>query len=210
MDRHLGPNFTIPAGSVLVVVMISGSIAIALIERVFNPMCLRLTNPKYPTLSPLKRVGIGHVLNVVSMAVSAVVESKRLHSRANISVLCLFPQLILVGAGEAFHFPGQFDFYYQEFPSSLKGSAIAMVAMTIGTAFYLSTAVVDESRRLGWLKDDLNQGRLDIAYWMLVGVGVANFGYFLLCAVLYRSKQPFETKDDVDEEQTKQNLPAVG
>lgn len=65
------------------------------------------------------RIGLGHVLSVLSMAVSAVVESKRLNIAQDQSgaiipmhVLWLFPQLVLVGIGEAFHFPGQISLYY--------------------------------------------------------------------------------------------------
>lgn len=102
-------------------------------------------------------------------------------------VMWLFPQLALVGIGEAFHFPGQLQLCYQEFPASLRGTATAMVAMTIGIAFYMGTALIGLVRRVtGWLPDDINQGRLDNVYWMVVVIGVLNFGYYLLCAKLYK------------------------
>lgn len=183
MDRSLGRHFKIPAGSILVVTLVSGSIAIALIDRL-SPLW---SGSKSLSVKPLRKVGVGHVLNVLSMAVSALVEWRRLHV-THMSVIWLFPQLILAGVGEAFHFPGQVAFYYQEFPASLKSSATAMLAMIIGIAFYLGTAVISQTRRLGWLKNDLNKGRLDIAYWMLATIGIVNFGYFLVCAILYKYK----------------------
>ncbi|KAF5447092.1 hypothetical protein F2P56_032668 [Juglans regia] len=153
---------------------------------------------RFPPM-PLQRIGVGHVLNILSMATSALVESKRLNiaqahhlqdqprSIVPMSVLWLFPQLALVGIGEAFHFPGQVALYYQEFPTSLKTTSTAMISMIIGIAFYLSTALIDLVRRVtGWLPDNINDGRVDNVYWALVVVGVLNFAYYLLCACLYR------------------------
>ena len=36
--------------------------------------------------------------------------------------------------------------------------------------------------------DDLNDGRLDIVYWLLAAIGVVNFGYFLICAKMFQHK----------------------
>lgn len=134
------------------------------------------------------------------MAVSALVESKRLNiAHAHhlegqtkeiivpMSSLWLFPQLVLVGIGEAFHFPGQVGLYYQEFPTSLRSTATAMISLVIAVAFYLSTALIDILRRVTkWLPDDINQGRIDNVYWMVSVIGVINFGYYLVCARWYK------------------------
>lgn len=189
MDRSWGPHFKVPAGTVLVLLMLSGSISIALIDKCLTPLWLRLTsNSNNPSqlLAHLRRIGIGHVLNVLGMVVSALVESKRLRSTSPLPVAWLFPQLILVGIGEAFHLPAHVALYYQEFPESLKGSATAMVSMIIGVAFYLSTGLINAIRRsTGWLPQDINDGRLDLVFWILVVTGVANFGYFVICARCY-------------------------
>ncbi|XVF04996.1 hypothetical protein REPUB_Repub05bG0131700 [Reevesia pubescens] len=196
MDRHLGQHFKIPAGSILVLVLISTSIFLTLIDRFLCPMWQKLTR-KSP--SALQRIGVGHVLNVLGMAVSALVESKRLktvhahHLQSQPSsivpmlALWLSPQLVLVGIGEAFHFPGQVALYYQEFPASLRSTATAMIAMIIGISFYLSTAIIDFLRRVtSWLPDNINNGRLDNVYWILTVVGLLNFCYFLACSRMYK------------------------
>ncbi|XP_030526791.1 protein NRT1/ PTR FAMILY 2.7-like [Rhodamnia argentea] len=200
MDRHLGPHFMIPAGSVLVMVMISSLVSLALIDRCQSPSPLwkKLTGSP-PTV--FHRIGVGHLLNVLGMIASALIESRRLrtahlHHLQNInnhsvpmSVLWLFPQLILVGIGEAFHFPGQVLLYFREFPANLSNSSTAMVSAMIGIAYYLSTVLVNLVRRsTGWLPENLNDGRLDCVYWLLAGVGLANFGYYLVCAKLYTGK----------------------
>ncbi|KAM1205626.1 hypothetical protein ACFX2I_006428 [Malus domestica] len=183
MDRHIGSHLNIPVWSVLVVVTMATCIALPIIDRILYPAWQKLTH-KSPT--PLQRLGIGHVLNIIGMVASALVESKHLKtahgSMVPMLVMWLLPQLVLVGCGEAFHFPGQLQFCYQEFPASLHTTATAMVA-----AFYLSTALSDLVRRVtGWLPDDINEGRLDNVYCMVVVIGVLNFGYYLLCAKLYK------------------------
>ncbi|KAJ7947755.1 protein NRT1/ PTR FAMILY 2.7-like [Quillaja saponaria] len=80
MDRHLGPHFKIPAGSILVIAVISSSISLTLIDRVLCPAWQKLSSG---TPTPLQRIGVGHVFNVLSMAVSALVESKRLKTARN-------------------------------------------------------------------------------------------------------------------------------
>lgn len=104
--------------------------------------------------------------------------------------------MIISGVGEAFHYPGQVALYYQEFPASLKSSATSLIAVIIGISFYLSSAVIDVSRRLGWLKDDIDKGRLDFVYWMLAVIGVLNFGYFLICATQYRYRNVQEKEEE--------------
>ncbi|XP_038895447.1 protein NRT1/ PTR FAMILY 2.7-like [Benincasa hispida] len=196
MDRHLGPNFKIPAGSFSVIIFISTTISLTLIDRFVYPIWQKMIG-RMPR--PLERVGLGHVLNFLSMVVSALVESKRLkiahahHLQGQvvavlpISALWLFPQLVLVGIGEAFHFPGQVGLYYQEFPTSLRSTATAMISLVIAVAYYLSTGLIDLLHRITkWLPDDINQGRLDNVYWMVSVIGVINFGYYLVCARCYK------------------------
>ncbi|KAM7280805.1 hypothetical protein ACFE04_007939 [Oxalis oulophora] len=186
MDRHLGPNFKFPAASIFVVVSISTSTSILLIDRILIPVWQNLTRQ---TPTPLQLVGVGHVFNILSMVISAVVESKRLklsHDR-NLEAVWLVPQLVLVGIGEAFHFPRQLDFCYMEFPSSLQSTSTAMVPLIIGFAYYTSTGITSLIQRdTSWLQDDINDGRLDIVYWMLAVIGVLNFGYYLICSKLYK------------------------
>ncbi|TYI73484.1 hypothetical protein E1A91_D07G131700v1 [Gossypium mustelinum] len=206
MDRHLGQHLKIPAGSILVIEIVACAIFLTLIDRFLWLTWQNLTR-KSP--SPLQRIGVGHVLNVLAMAVSALVESKRLkmvhhhdrdqsQPRSSMLALWLVPQLSLVGIGEAFHCPGQVSLYYQEFPASLRSTATAMIALIIGIAFYLGTAIIDFVRRVtSWLPDNINNGRLDNVYWMLTVVGVLNFGYYLACSRSYKY-QNVEKQVDAD------------
>ncbi|KAH6810437.1 nitrate excretion transporter1 [Perilla frutescens var. frutescens] len=186
-DRHLGRSFQFPAGSIMVFSFIATAIGVALINHCLRPVWKK-TAGKNPT--PLQQLGIGHVFNIASMGVSALVESRRRSSAMSghlMSVAWLVPQMVVVGVGEAFLLPAQVGLYYQEFPTCLKSLATAMVAMLIGVAFYLSTAVVDFIRRItDWLPDDINRGRVDYVYWVMVVIGIINFAYFLVISWLYK------------------------
>ncbi|KAH6836548.1 nitrate excretion transporter1 [Perilla frutescens var. hirtella] len=190
-DRHVAGrrSFQLSAGSMIVFALLATALGVILTDRFLWPVWRKLRG-KNPTA--LQQIGIGHVLNIASMAVAALVESKRrgsATSRHLMSILWLVPQMVVVGVGEAFHFPGQVTLYYQEFPSCLKSLSSAMVAMAIGLAYYLSTAVVDFIRRItDWLPNDINDGRVDNVYWVMVVIGVINFGYYLVISWLYRCK----------------------
>ncbi|XP_027175260.1 protein NRT1/ PTR FAMILY 2.6-like [Coffea eugenioides] len=200
MDRHFGPNFKIPPASIMVFTLLS-AISLPLIDRLSDPIWQKIS---IPPLTLLQKIGIGHVLTILSMAISALVESTRLRlSKAHnlhstvpmvpMSVFWLIPQLILVGIVEALSFPAQASLFYQEFPASLKSTSTAMAAMLVGMAFYLSAALIDLFRRVtNWLPDNINQGRLDNVYWMLVAIGGVNFVYYLVCTWFYKSNQPEE------------------
>ncbi|KAF8106402.1 hypothetical protein N665_0140s0015 [Sinapis alba] len=195
MDRSLGPKFKIPAGSLQVVTLLSTCFFIIVNDRLLYPFYQKLTG-KFPT--PLQRVGIGHVLNILSMALTAIVETKRLKivenghflessSVADMSALWLFPSLVIVGIGEAFHFPGNVALCYQEFPESMKNIATSITSVVIGVCFYTSTALIDLIQRTtAWLPDDINHGRVDNVYWVLTIGGVLNLGYFLACSWVYK------------------------
>uniref|UniRef100_A0A0D3A8N5 Uncharacterized protein n=1 Tax=Brassica oleracea var. oleracea TaxID=109376 RepID=A0A0D3A8N5_BRAOL len=168
MDISLGPKFKIPAGYLQVVTLLSTCSFIIVNDRLLYPFYQKLTG-KFPT--PLQRVGIGHVLNILSMALSAIVEAKRLkivengHFResssvADMSALWLFPSLVIVEIGNV-------ALCYQEFPESMKNTATSITSVVIGICFYTSTALIDLIQRTtDWLPDDINHGRVDNVYWI--------------------------------------------
>ncbi|KAL6631009.1 hypothetical protein ACP70R_028349 [Stipagrostis hirtigluma subsp. patula] len=201
MDRYLGPRFKIPAGSISVCSFATFIAATPILDRVLFPLWGRVAGAA-PT--PLQRVGVGHVVNVVAMVSAALVERRRLgvvrahHGAGDVpagwvtpmSVLWLLIPLCAVGVGEALHFPGNMAFYYQEFPKTLRSTATAMAPLIIALGFYLSTVFVDVVRRVtAWLPGDVNQGRLDNVYWTVAAVTTVNFGYFLVCVCLYKNRK---------------------
>ncbi|KAJ0657735.1 putative ABC-type nitrate transporter [Helianthus annuus] len=217
MDRHLGgSNFKIPASSFLSLDTLATSITICLLDRLIFPMWQKLTGW---SITPLQRIGLGHVLNVVGLVTAALVEVRRLHMARDhnliglsmgiattvpISALWLLVPLTIMGISQAFLFPGQISLYYQEFPTSLRSTSTAMISLLVAVGFYLSTALTGLIQKsTSWLKDDLNNGRLDIVYWLLAAIGVVNFGYFLVCAKMFRHK--LDTQD-----QNVDDVPVLG
>ncbi|KAI3923896.1 hypothetical protein MKW92_042606 [Papaver armeniacum] len=204
MDRHIGTKFQVPAGSFLVSTLFAMAIFITIVDRFVMPTYQKF---RCRPLTPLQRVGIGHVLTIAGMAASAIVERKRLSivwsknltsstSAVTMSAFWLVLPLALVGVGEAFHFPGQVSLYYQEFPVSLRSTSTAMISLLVAVGFYLSTAMIDVVRRsTGWLPNNINQGRLDNMFWLLVVIGVLNFGYFIVCSVLYKYQNVADTDE---------------
>lgn len=196
MDRAVG-RFTVPAGSMFVGSLISVVIFLGLLDRILLPLWKRLTRGHTPT--PLQCVGVGHALTVASMAASAVIERSRTATvRAHgeegnpawvspLSAMWLLLPFAVAGAGEALHFPAQVTLYYQEFPPSLKNTATGMMAMIVALGFYLSTAVINiVQRATTWLPDNMNDSKLENLYWLLTALVAVNFGYYLVCAKLYR------------------------
>ncbi|EEF38484.1 conserved hypothetical protein [Ricinus communis] len=185
MDRNLGPTFKIPAGSFLVFNLVATIITIFIIDRCILPIWQNLT---HQSLTPLQCLGIGHVINIIAMVGSALIERRRLQI-VRIHHLMSKPSSVVPMSG-------QLAFYYQEFPRSLRSTSTAMTSLIIGMGFYLSTALTDlVHRSTRWLPDNLNDGSLDNVYWMLAVIGVVNFAYSLICAKLFKY-QNVENLDD--------------
>ncbi|CAI0379490.1 unnamed protein product [Linum tenue] len=204
MDRHLGPKFQIPPGSMFVISLLVIGAWLPFYDRVFVPAMTRVTKIE-GGITLLQRVGIGMVFSVLSMVAAGMVERDRrgfvhAHPEApRMSVMWLAPQLALMGMCEAFNFLGQIEFYNKEFPEHMRSIANALFSVSFATASYFSSvliAVVRKAtggggggrRRADWLANDLNEGRLDLFYFLLAGMGFVNCFYFLYCASGYRYK----------------------
>ena len=196
MDRHLGPRFKIPAGTFLLFNFLATVISILIVDRFLLPTWRNLA---HRTLTPLQRIGIGHIINIFGLMGAALIESRRLHVVQThqlmgqpglvvpMSALWLVVPLGIVGIGEGFHFPGSVGLYYQEFPNSLKSTSSAMVSLLLAIGLYLSPAITGLVEQItGWLPNNINDGRLDNVYWMLAVLGVVNFGYYLICAKMFK------------------------
>ncbi|XP_078179510.1 protein NRT1/ PTR FAMILY 2.7-like [Carex rostrata] len=204
MDRSIGRSFSIPAGSMIVPSFLSFVIFLVFLDRILFPIWYKLT---HHTPTPLQRIGIGHLINAVSMIVSALVERRRAavisRHQADVhpgwivpmSALWLVLPLALQGAAEALHFPGQVALYYQEFPKALKNTSTGMEAVIVAFGFYLSTAFLSIVRHVTtWLPDDLNRSRLENVYWLIAILAIINFGIYIICAKFYKYQNYVDTE----------------
>ncbi|CAD5195336.1 unnamed protein product [Musa acuminata subsp. malaccensis] len=203
MDRHIGPSFEIPAGSLTVFFVGSILITVPIYDRLIVPAARRLTgNPQGVT--PLQRIAVGLVLSIVAMCAAALTERKRLRAARTdptaavvpLTVFWLVPQFLLVGAGEAFTYIGQLDFFLRECPKGMKTMSTGLFLSTLSLGFFLSSTLVTivhkvtgESGKGAWLPDNLNKGKLYDFYWLLAVLSVLNLVVFAAAARGYVYKE---------------------
>ncbi|CAH1451331.1 unnamed protein product [Lactuca virosa] len=205
MNRHIGNSFQIPAASLTVFFVGSILLTVPIYDRIIVPIAKRYL--KHPQgLSPLQRIGIGLVLSILAMVAAAICEIKRLRvARSHgivddpskvvpITVFMLAPQFVLVGAGEAFTYIGQLDFFLRECPKGMKTMSTGLFLSTLSLGFFFSSILVTIVHKITgdkkpWIADNLNQGRLYNFYWLLAILSVVNFGIFLVVAKGYVYKE---------------------
>ncbi|KAI3852917.1 hypothetical protein MKX03_027557 [Papaver bracteatum] len=193
MDRHIGTKFQVPA----VLSLFHSTcyaIFITIVDRLVMPTYQKL---RCRPLTPLQRVGIGHVLTIAGMAASAIVERKRLSIVWSKNLTSSTSAVTMSG------FLVSIPFSLDRFLCIIKNFSFAskyfnrhdIFACCWG--FYLSKkAMIDVVRRsTGWLPNNINHGRLDNMFWLLVVIGVLNFGYFIVCSVLYTYKNVADTDE---------------
>lgn len=208
MDRWMGRGrFEIPPASLGVFREISIVIMLSAYGPWFVPFVRRFTGHERG-ITTLQRIGTGLLLSVVSMLAAVLVEAHRLrvahrhglrdmpNATVPTSVFLLIPQFVFLGAGEVFTYVGQLEFCYQESPVGMRSMGTALFLCTISLGFYSSSFLVTCVNKvtrhgptnLGWLVTNLNHGRLDLFYCLLLVITVFNFAGFLTCARWYTYK----------------------
>ncbi|CAN7087445.1 unnamed protein product [Brassica oleracea var. botrytis] len=210
MDRHMGPNFEIPAGSLSVISLLTIGVFLPLYDRVLVPFLRRITGHK-SGITLLQRIGTGIVFAILSMIVAGLVERKRRIRSINagdptgmtpMSVFWLSPQLILMGLCEAFNIIGQIEFFNSQFPEHMRSIANSLFSLSFAGSNYLSSLIVTTVHRFSgghdrpdWLNKNLNAGKLDYFYYLIAVLGVFNLVYFWYCARGYRYKVGLQMGD---------------
>lgn len=199
MDRHFGhTEFQIPAGSINVLSFLTVGLWLPFYDRIMVPSLRKITKHE-GGITQLQRIGVGLVFSVLSMVVAAVVERERRSAAiANphappISVFWLAPQLVLLGLCEAFNIIGQIEFFNRQFPEHMMSIGNALFSLSFAFASYLSSLIVtvihrvtgSNGHRPDWLANDINAGRLDYFFFLIAGIGVLNFFYFVYVARRY-------------------------
>lgn len=230
-NRHLGnTGFTIPAASFGIFTMIGVTIWIPIYDRMIVPWLQRYTK-KEGGITPLQKTGIGMVLAIITMIISAIVEDRRrafalsnpigIDSKrgaiSSLSTMWLIPQLTLIGISEAFTIIALIGFYYKEFPENMRSIAGSFSFIGFAMSSYLSSLLISvvhkatEGAPTGeWLPEDLNKGKLDYFYYLVAALLVLNLGYFILCANWYKYKEcGSNTPEEVGLEKLKSEKPVV-
>ncbi|CAN0857644.1 Protein NRT1/ PTR FAMILY 2.9 [Linum grandiflorum] len=226
-DRRLGNGgFRVPAATYIIFTMLALTFWIPIYDRIIVPYLEKITG-KEGGITLLQRMGVGLVLGILCMVTSGLVEEYRKHiaetkpgigiapKGGDISVMSsmwLVPQLVLTGLAEAFNYIAQVEFYYKQFPESMRSIAQAFFFAGNALSSYLSGFLVSVVHQMtsggdhsgDWLPDDLNKGKLDYFYFMLAGLGILNLGYFFMCARWYVYKG--DLKSTGDDAQTDKNM----
>ncbi|KAJ6816737.1 protein NRT1/ PTR FAMILY 2.13-like [Iris pallida] len=210
MDRHIGPHFQVPAALVGIVSMIALVLFVPVYDRLLVPLARRITGTD-SGITLLQRQGAGLAIAVLAMAVAGRVEKMRrdscwAHGGADgvspLSAMWLAPQLVLMGVAESFNAVGQIEFYNRQFPEHMQTLAGSLFYCTIAAASYVSSFIVAViQKNTSWLNNNINLGRVENFYYIIGGMGVVNFLYFLLCAHFYHYKgvpeeQKLESEED--------------
>ncbi|KAL4296166.1 hypothetical protein GQ457_12G023740 [Hibiscus cannabinus] len=206
MERSIG-GFQIPAGSLTVFFVAAILITLAVYDRLIMPFWKKWKGK--PGFSSLQRMAIGLVLSTFGMAAAAIAEVKRLEVARSrtadattgtlpVTVFLLIPQFFLVGAGEAFIYTGQLDFFITQSPKGMKTMSTGLFLSTLSLGFFVSSLLVSVVKSVtgssnggqGWLADNINHGRLDCFYGLLAVLGVINFVLFLVSAAWFKRRKP--------------------
>ncbi|VVA98834.1 unnamed protein product [Arabis nemorensis] len=209
MERRIG-SFTVPSGSFSAFLILTILLFTSLNERVFVPLARKLTN-KPQGITSLQRIGVGLVFSMAAMAVAAVIENARREAAVSngrkISAFLLVPQYFLVGAGEAFAYVGQLEFFIREAPERMKSMSTGLFLSTISMGFFVSSllvSLVDKVTHKSWLRSNLNKARLNYFYWLLVVLGALNFLIFLVFAMKHQYKSDVIRVEVVDDSEDKE------
>ncbi|KAL3640928.1 hypothetical protein CASFOL_015896 [Castilleja foliolosa] len=199
MNRTLTPksDFKIPASSTPVFSAVNVLIVVPIYEKLAVPF-LRSRTGHPRGITSLQRMGAGLFIGIFAMIAAATVEKSRRSAASSghaSSVFWLFPQCFLIGAAEVFTYVGQLEFFYNEATDGTRSISSAVFLCEIGIGSWLSTAIVKIVEGLsggvgkGWLRNDLNESRLDYFYWILTGINAVNFVVYLWAAQRFKGRK---------------------
>ncbi|PKA64770.1 putative peptide/nitrate transporter [Apostasia shenzhenica] len=206
LDRRIGSTFQVPPAALQTFISISIVAFIPIYDRLFVPAARKLS--KIPTgITQLQRIGAGMVLSIISMAIAALVEVKRLKTARDyrlidqpkatlpMSLWWLAPQYILYGIADVFTMVGLQEFFYDQVPDELRSLGLALYLSIFGVGNFISSfliAVIDNATSKSgesWFSNNLNRAHLDYFYWLLAGLSVAELIIYLVFARAYVYKK---------------------
>ncbi|KAI7735725.1 hypothetical protein M8C21_030653, partial [Ambrosia artemisiifolia] len=156
MERTVG-GFKIPAGSLTVFFVLAILLTCAVYDCLIIPFWKKWKGT--PGFTDLQRMALGLILSTLGMAAAAVIEMKRLSVAKSVgeptngnplplSVFMLIPQFLLVGAGEAFIYTGQLDFFITRSPKSMKTMSTGLFLTTLALGFFMSSFLVSVVKKV--------------------------------------------------------------
>ncbi|KMT10390.1 hypothetical protein BVRB_5g115190 [Beta vulgaris subsp. vulgaris] len=207
MNTKLG-SLTVPPASLPVFPVIFIMVLAPLYNHIILPLTRKLTNTEMG-ITYLQRIGTGLIMSIVSMAVAALVETKRKkvaekHGLLDspeplpITFLWIALQYLFLGSADLFSLAGLLEFFFTEAPSSMKSLATSFSWASLAIGYYLSSVLVTMVNRITgisghtpWLKgSNLNHYRLEWFYWLMCVLSGLNFLNYLYWARRYKYQNP--------------------
>ncbi|KAI3695113.1 hypothetical protein L1987_78101 [Smallanthus sonchifolius] len=175
-------NFQLPPASLQVLPGLTILTAVPLYERLLIPTARRLTG--HPSgITILQRIGLGIFFSILTMIVSALVESKRIKVATQhglldnpkailpMSAWWLVPQYVLMGVSDVFAIVGLQELFYDQVPDEMRSMGAAAYLSVVGVGSFMSSALISMIQVITgdeWLQgDNMNRAHLDYFYWVL-------------------------------------------
>ncbi|XP_045799517.1 protein NRT1/ PTR FAMILY 5.4-like [Trifolium pratense] len=207
----IGPKFQFPPASLQGLVGVTILFVVPIYDRVFVPLARKFTG--HPNgITVLQRIGVGLFLSILTMVVSAIVETKRVNVAKNHGLIddpsailpmyiwWLLPQYMITGVSDAFTIVGLQELFYDQMPEGLRSLGAAAYISIVGVGSFVSNIIIviveAISSKAGekWLGDNINRAHLDDYFWVMAVLSAVNLGVYVWLAKCYEYK-----KVDVDE-----------
>ncbi|KAF2297325.1 hypothetical protein GH714_021437 [Hevea brasiliensis] len=203
MDRSISLSFEVPPAALQSFISLAIVLFIPIYDRVFVPIARALTG-KPSGITMLQRIGTGMFLSVLSMAIAALIEIKRLEvareygliDKPNVtvpmSIWWLVPQYVMFGLADVFTMVGLQEFFYDQVPSELRSVGLSLYLSIFGVGSFISSFLVSAIEKAtggeghdSWFANNLNRGHLDYFYWLLAALSIVQSVAYLYFAKNY-------------------------
>ncbi|KAM0001985.1 putative proton-dependent oligopeptide transporter family, MFS transporter superfamily [Helianthus debilis subsp. tardiflorus] len=197
-------NFQLPPASLQVLPGLTILIVVPLYERILIPTSRRLTGHPYG-ITMLQRIGFGFLFSILTMTVSAIVETKRVRVATEHGLLdnpkvvvpmrvwWLVPQYVLMGVSDVFAIVGLQELFYDQVPEEMRSMGAAAYLSVLGVGSFISSALISVIQGITgdeWLKgDNLNRAHLDYFYWVLACLSGLSLVLYVVLAKGYVYKE---------------------
>ncbi|KAL8214649.1 hypothetical protein R6Q57_004098 [Mikania cordata] len=201
LNRTIGStSFQLPPASLQVLPGLTILTVVPLYERLLIPTVRRLTGHR-AGITMLQRIGFGIFFSILTMVVSALVESKRLRiatqnglmgnarSILPMSVWWLVPQYVLMGVSDVFAIVGLQELFYDQVPDDMRSMGAAAYLSVVGVGSFMSSALISMIQAITawrgdeWLKgDNMNRAHLDYFYWFLACLSGISLVFYVIFA----------------------------
>ncbi|CAI8600516.1 unnamed protein product [Vicia faba] len=203
MERTIFPGFDIPPASLQTINSLAVVLFSPIYDRILVPIARTITG-KPSGITMLQRIGTGIFISIFIVVFAAFVEIKRLkiakeyglvddpNATVPMSIWWLIPQYFLFGVSEVFTMVGLQEFFYDQVPNELRSMGLALYLSIVGVGSFFSSFLISLIENLSsknghqsWFCDNINKAHLDYFYWLLSGLSVVGFTFFIYFSKSY-------------------------